>query len=64
MRLDRKKLVIAMLDKEINTTQLAIKAGLSRATVSSIKCGKSCSYETLEKISRALEVKKTEILED
>ena len=37
MRLNRKKLVCAMLDADLNTKQLAERAGVTRATACSIK---------------------------
>lgn len=64
MRIDRKKLVCAMMDADLNTKQLAEKAGLSRATVCSVKNGKSCSGDTLDKIAEALQIKKSKLLED
>lgn len=63
MRVNRKKLVIAMLDKDINAIQLAEASNLSRITISNIKCGKSCSRDTLNKISKALGVEPEEIIE-
>lgn len=63
MRLDRKKFVCAMLDADINTKQLAERAGVSRATACSIKNGKSCNYETAEKLANALGVSVTELIE-
>lgn len=63
MRIDRKKLVLVMMDKDVNTIQLAEAAGLSRATISGVKCGKSCSLETLKRISKALGVDPEEIIE-
>ena len=63
MRIDRKKLIVAMMDKNINTIQLAEKAGVSRATVSGIRCGKSCAHDTLKRICKALEVEPDKIIE-
>lgn len=63
MRLDRKKLVCAMMDKNLNTKQLAEKAGVSRATTCSIKNGKSCNYDTAEKLANALGVPVTKLIE-
>ena len=63
MRINRKKLVLAMMDKDINTLQLAELAGISRVTVSSVRCGKSCSPDTLKRISKALGVEPEEIIE-
>lgn len=54
MRIDRKKLINRMLDCNMNVKQLAEASGVSRVTVSNIKCGKSCSQETISKIAVAL----------
>lgn len=54
MRIDRKKLMIKMIDKDLNVRELAEVCGISRVTVSNVKCGKSCSKETVEKIARGL----------
>ena len=64
MRLDRKKLVCAMIDANVNTTQLAEKSGVSRPTTCSIKNGKSCSYDTADKLAKALGVDVVELLEN
>ena len=56
MRIDRKKLIVTMLDKNQNVLQLAERSGVSRTTISGVKCGKSCSPATAEKIANALGV--------
>lgn len=63
MRIDRKKLVIAMMDKNQTVMQLAQKSTVSRVTISSIRSGKSCSMRTAEKLANALGVPVTDILE-
>lgn len=63
MRLDRKKIICAMLDANLNTKQLAEKAGVARATACSIKNGKSCNYATALKLAGALGVDVIEIIE-
>lgn len=63
MRVDRKKLVCAMMDADLNTKQLAEKAGVSRPTTCSIKNGKSCNYDTAVKLAGALGIDVTEIIE-
>ena len=63
MRVDRKKLVCAMMDADLNTKQLAEKAGVSRATACSIKNGKSCNYDTAVKLATVLKVDVTELIE-
>lgn len=62
MQIDKKKLACAMIDADLNTKQLAEKAGLSRVTVSYLKNGKSCSEETLKKIAKALKVEKCNLM--
>ena len=63
MRLDRKKLVCAMMDADVNTKQLAERAGVSRATACSIKNGKSCNYDTAVKLAGVLKVPVTDLIE-
>lgn len=63
MRIDRKKLVCAMIDAGMNTKQLSEKACVSRATVSYIKNGKQCNYDTAVKLACVLGVDVTEIIE-
>ena len=64
MRLDRKKLVCAKIDANMNTTQLAEKAGVSRPTTCSIKNGKSYNYDTADKLAKALGVDVEELIEN
>lgn len=63
MRIDRMKFMLALVRAEMTTTELAEKAGISRATVSSIKRGASCSEQSAFKIADALGVKLETILE-
>ena len=63
MRIDRKKIACAMIDADLNTKQLAEKAGVSRATACSIKNGKSCNYDTAVKLADALGVKVEKLIE-
>lgn len=63
MRLDRKKLVCAMIDANMNTKQMAEKAGVTRATACSVKNGKSCSYDTAVKLAEALGVPVEKLIE-
>lgn len=64
MRINRKKLIIAMLDNDQTVIQLAKASGLSRVTISNVKCGKSCSNATAEKIAKALNVPVSDIIEN
>lgn len=64
MRINRKKLIIAMLDNDQTVIQLAKASGVSRVTISNVKCGKSCSSATAEKIAKALNVPVSDIIEN
>jgi len=63
VRINRKKLLLAMLDQDMKVGQLVEKSGLSRCTVSAIRSGKTCNLETVQKISKALGVEPEEIIE-
>lgn len=64
MRINRKKLITAMLDNDQTVIQLAKASGVSRVTISNVKCGKSCSNATAEKIAKALNVPVSDIIEN
>lgn len=64
MRINRIKLHTQMLMKDISTVELAKDTGISRATISGIRGGKSCLSETAEKIAEALKCKVEDLLED
>ena len=64
MRIDRIKLITEMARQDITSIRLAEKSGVSRVTVSALRCGKTCTSETAGKIARALGVDVTEIMEE
>lgn len=63
MRIDRKKLVMAMLDCNLNQKQLAELAGISRVTVNGIKNGRSCLQHTGESIAKTLKIPVEKLIE-
>lgn len=63
MRINRKKLLIAMLEADLNQKQLAELSGVSRGTINGIKNGRSCSDATGYKIARALKMNVFELTE-
>ncbi len=63
MRIDRVKLVTELAKRDMTQKRLAELSGVSRATVTSIRGGKSCSDEVGQKIAKALGVDVTEIIE-
>ncbi len=62
MRIDRVKLVSELARQDMTQKRLAELAGVSRATISYIKCGKCCTDEVGLKIAQALGVDVTEIV--
>lgn len=64
IRIDRIKFVTELERRNMTQTRLAELSGISKATISYIKCGKSCSNEVGQKIAKALNVDVTKILED
>lgn len=63
MRINRKKLAVLLIDKDMKVAQLVEKSGLARCTVSAVRGGKSCSPETARKLAKALGVDPEEIIE-
>ncbi|MEE0596759.1 MAG: helix-turn-helix transcriptional regulator [Agathobacter sp.] len=64
MRIDRIKLTTLLMEKDLTQKKLAELAGISRGTVSYIKCGKSCTDEVGKAIACALQVNVEDILEE
>ena len=54
MRLDREKLTVTLLRRDMDQKQLSKLSGVSQATISAIKGGKSCSKATADKLSAVL----------
>lgn len=54
MRVDRCKLSIELMKRDITQKQLAEMCGVSRATINGIVCGRSCNDKTGYKIAQAL----------
>lgn len=63
MRLNRKKVQLLMAELEINQQTLALKAGISRQTISAVMNGRNCRPELLGRIAKALEVEPEDIIE-
>ena len=64
MRIDRIKLISTMARKCKTGLELSKETGLSRATISAIKGGKSCTEATARTLANALGVDVTELLEE
>ena len=63
MRINRKKLLVAMLDANLNQKQLAELVGVSRATINNVSCGRSCSDKTAYGIANALRIELKQIID-
>ena len=64
LRIDRVKLIAEMARRNVTSIRLAEMSGVSRVTVSALRCGKTCTPETANKIARALGVDVIEIMEE
>lgn len=54
MKIDSAKLAAELTRKRMTQKQLAEKAGVSRVTVSAVKCGKTCTKAVGAAIAEAL----------
>lgn len=63
MRIDKAKLAAELARRDLTQKRLAELAGVSRATVSCIRAGKSCSDEVAKKIADALNIDLKKIIE-
>ena len=63
MRIDRIKLVSEMARAEIKLYELAEKSGVTRATITAIKSGKSCREDTAVKLAAGLGVPLSVLIE-
>lgn len=63
VRLNRTKVSLLMAKQLISQASLAMKAGISRQTMSAVMNGRNCRPELLGKISKALGVEPEEIIE-
>ena len=64
MRIDRAKLASKLAEKCWTQKKLSEESGVSRQTISYIKCGKTCTDPIGEAIANALGVEVTDLLED
>lgn len=63
MKIDSAKLAAELTRRHLTQKELAEKAGISRVTVSSVKCGKTCTDAVGNAIAEALGVDVKELLE-
>ena len=63
MQLDRVRVIAEMASQRVSVKELAERSGLSRASITSVRGGKSCSTATGKSIAYALGVDIEELLE-
>lgn len=63
MKIDSAKLAAELTRRHLTQKELAEKAGISRVTVSSVKCGRTCTEAVGKAIAKALGVDLEELLE-
>lgn len=63
MYVNRVKLIAEMASQKIKVYELAEKAGISRMTITAMRCGKSCSKKSIDFVAQALGVDPLEIME-
>lgn len=63
MRVNRLKLISAMVLQNLTLLKLAELSGVSKATLSAVKNGKSCSFRTASKIAKVLDLDVMELIE-
>lgn len=64
MRLDEKKLRIEAVEQNLSQIELMKKTGISRATLSKVYNGGSCSLNTAFKICKALNIDLDELVKE
>ena len=63
MRLKKNMLKHIMVDRDLKLRQLQEISGVSKQTLSAVSNGKSCSFETAEKLAKALNLDVMELIE-
>lgn len=63
MRIDRKKLKIAMIEKDYDRQTLSNLSGVSIGTISSVCSGKNCSNLTAKALAVALDMELKDLTE-
>lgn len=63
VKVDRISFVVALAKSGLTGKQLAERSGVARGTISAVKCGKTCSEETISKLAAGLGVSVSELTE-
>lgn len=62
MRLNTVKLITLMYEKGLKTGDVVKSSGLSKATVSGVRSGRTCTPDTAAKLANALNVPVTDLI--
>lgn len=54
MRINREKMAVAMIRRDMTQKRLSELSGVSRMTITAVRGGKSCSKETADKLAAVL----------
>lgn len=63
MKIKKVRLISEMATSGITLIQLSEMSGVSRATISAVRNGKSCSFNTAAKIAKALHINVMDLIE-
>ena len=63
VKVDRISFVVALTKSGLTGKQLAERSGVARGTISAVKCGKTCSEETVSKLAAGLGVSVSELID-
>lgn len=63
VKLDSDKMILTMAKKQYNCARLANASGVSRATISYIRNGKTCKPDIAGKLAEALDLPVEELIE-
>lgn len=64
MKIKETVLMLNLENKGLTLMKLSEMAGISKATISAVKNGKTCSFRTASKIAKALDLDVMELIEE
>lgn len=63
MKINVKKMLIALGEQEMSIQELSKRSGISRTTISAIKAGKTCRPDIAGKIAKAINKPLVDLIE-
>lgn len=64
MKIKNAVLMINLVKKGLTLMKLSELTGVSKATISAVKNGKTCSFRTASKIAKVLDIDVVELIEE